>query len=97
MGIAVRTPQARASYEAVLTTPRLSALPPTMTGRPCSSGRRACSTEAKKASMSISRMARGMASSCCAEATVSSPCAVAREAAADGRRERAPRSRSMRA
>ena len=75
----------------MLTTPRLSARPPTMTGCPRSSGRRACSTEAKKASMSISRIARGMASSCCAEAVVSSPCGVAREAAATGRGERASR------
>ena len=43
-----RTPKGRASYEAAETTPRSpgAPAPPTTTGRPRSSGRRSCSTEA---------------------------------------------------
>src|SRR5665648_868837 len=58
MGMALWTPMARASYEHAETTPRPPRSPPTITGRPRSSGRRACSTEAKKASMSRCRIAR---------------------------------------
>ena len=53
IGMALCTPKRRASYEAAETTPRPAASPPTITGSPRSSGRRACSTEAKKASMSM--------------------------------------------
>ena len=42
-GIADRTPNARASYDAESTTPR-PLVPPTMTGRPASSGRSLIST-----------------------------------------------------
>src|SRR5450756_1128082 len=58
MGMALWTPKARASYEHAETTPRPPRSPPTITGRPRSSGRRACSTEAKKASISRCRIAR---------------------------------------
>ena len=43
VGIADPTPNARASYDAVVTTAR-GPLPDTMTGRPRSSGRRCSST-----------------------------------------------------
>ena len=52
-GMAEWTPKARASYEQAATTPRPPGSPPTITGRPRSSGRSSCSTEAKKASMSM--------------------------------------------
>ena len=47
------TPNLRASYEQAATTPRLSGRPPTITGRPRRPGLSRCSTEAKKASISI--------------------------------------------
>ena len=50
-GIADRTPNTRASYDAVATTPRCPT-PPTTTGLPRSDGLSRCSTEAKKASRS---------------------------------------------
>jgi hypothetical protein len=53
-GIAERTPNLRASYDAAETTPREDA--PTITGNPFSSGLSACSTEAKNASASMWRM-----------------------------------------
>ena len=43
-GIAEKTPNARASYEAALTTPRSPGRPPTMTGLPRSDGSSSCST-----------------------------------------------------
>ena len=49
MGSALRTPNVRASYEAVATTPRPRpplGSAPTMTGLPRSSGRSRCSTAA---------------------------------------------------
>src|SRR3954471_21395408 len=49
--MAVRTPNAFASYEAASTTP-----PPTATGRPRSDGSSRCSTEAKNESASAWRM-----------------------------------------
>ena len=45
VGIAERTPNGRASYDAAMTTPRVD-VPPTITGRPRSSGRSRCSTDA---------------------------------------------------
>jgi len=45
VGIADRTPNGRASYDAAMTTPRRD-VPPTITGRPRSSGRSRCSTAA---------------------------------------------------
>ena len=64
-GMADRTPNLRASYEHVDTTPLLFELPPTMTGFPRQAGWSSCSTEAKKASRSTRRIAgpsQGMAS-----------------------------------
>src|SRR5688572_23736300 len=55
MGIAECTPKTRASYEAVATTPR-GPRPPTTTAFPRRLGLDACSTEAKKASMSRCRI-----------------------------------------
>src|SRR5690348_6091063 len=55
MGIAEWTPKIRASYEAVATTPR-GPSPPTTTALPRRLGLDACSTEAKKASMSRCRI-----------------------------------------
>ncbi|GGV23990.1 hypothetical protein GCM10010293_21580 [Streptomyces griseoflavus] len=55
MGIAEWTPKTRASYEAVATTPR-GPSPPTTTAFPRRLGLDACSTEAKKASMSRCRI-----------------------------------------
>ena len=56
-GMAEWTPNRRASYDAALTTPRSSGPPPpTMTGRPRSSGWSRCSTAAKNASRSTCRM-----------------------------------------
>src|SRR3954451_5984816 len=49
--MAERTPYVRASYDAVLTTPR-PPTPPTTTGLPRSDGLSRCSTEAKKAARS---------------------------------------------
>src|SRR3954464_14322631 len=49
--MAVRTPNAFASYDAASTTP-----PPTATGRPRSDGSSRCSTEAKNESASACRM-----------------------------------------
>ncbi len=46
MGIAELTPNTRASYEHADTTPRPLGSAPTMTGRPRSSGRSRCSTDA---------------------------------------------------
>ena len=46
IGIAECTPNRRASYEAAETTPRPRGSAPTMTGRPRSSGRSRCSTDA---------------------------------------------------
>ena len=54
VAIAERAPNARASYDAVATTPR-PPTPPTMTGRPRSEGLSRCSTEAKNASRSRCR------------------------------------------
>ena len=54
VAIAERAPNARASYDAVATTPR-TPTPPTMTGRPRSEGLSRCSTEAKNASRSRCR------------------------------------------
>ena len=51
IGIAEWTPNTRASYEAVDTTPRPPS-PPTMTGLPRSDGLSRCSTDAKNASRS---------------------------------------------
>src|SRR5215213_9330522 len=53
--MAERAPYARASYEAVATTPR-PPVPPTTTGLPRSEGLSRCSTAAKKASRSRCRM-----------------------------------------
>src|SRR3712207_5190101 len=53
--MADRAPKARASYDAVATTPR-PPTPPTTTGRPRSDGLSRCSTAAKKASRSRCRM-----------------------------------------
>ncbi len=52
--MAERTPNARASYDAVETTPRFvgSPSPPTITGLPRSSGWRSTSTAAMNSSMS---------------------------------------------
>src|SRR3954454_6900688 len=60
--MAERTPYLRASYDAVLTTPR-PPTPPTTTGFPRSEGLSRCSTEAKKASRSrcITEASRRMA------------------------------------
>src|SRR5688500_14667559 len=55
MGIAECTPNTRASYDAVATTPR-GPSPPTMTAFPRRLGLDACSAEAKKASMSRCRI-----------------------------------------
>src|SRR4051794_33333866 len=52
--MADRAPYARASYDAVATTPR-PPTPPTTTGRPRSDGLSRCSTAAKKASRSRCR------------------------------------------
>ena len=57
-GMAEWTPYARASYDAVETTPRLSERPPTITGFPRHSGWSSCSTLAKNASRSTSSSAR---------------------------------------
>ena len=46
IGIAERTPNLRASYDAAETTPRPVGLAPTITGRPRSSGRSRCSIAA---------------------------------------------------
>ena len=46
MGMAEWTPNRRASYEAADTTPRPDGSAPTITGRPRSSGRSRCSTDA---------------------------------------------------
>ena len=45
IGIALRTPAGRTSYDAASTTPR-RALPPTITGRPRRAGLSRCSTDA---------------------------------------------------
>src|SRR5262245_45244321 len=50
------TPNGRASYEAAVTTPRRLGSPHTITGRPRRCGCCACSTDAKNASMSTSRI-----------------------------------------
>src|SRR3954454_3886085 len=55
MGIAEWTPNTRASYDAVATTPR-GPSPPTTTALPRRLGLDACSAEAKKASMSRCRI-----------------------------------------
>jgi len=46
IGMALWTPNLRASYDAAETTPRLFTSPPTMTAWPLSSGRSRCSTDA---------------------------------------------------
>ena len=46
IGMAERTPNSRASYEAAATTPLVVGLPPTTTGLPRNSGLSSCSTEA---------------------------------------------------
>ncbi len=51
--IAECTPKRRASYEQAATTPLLWGLPPTIRGLPLNSGLSFCSTDAKKASISI--------------------------------------------
>src|SRR6185295_1198149 len=51
-----RTPLGRASYDAAVTTPRRPGSPHTITGCPRRCGWCACSTEAKNASMSTSRI-----------------------------------------
>ncbi len=51
----------RASYEHAATTPRLCGDPPTSTGFPLSSGKSSCSTDAKKASMSMCMILRKLA------------------------------------
>ena len=56
-GMAERMPNTRASYEAVLTTPRsFGPPPPTTTGLPRSAGLSRCSTAAKNASRSTCRI-----------------------------------------
>ena len=55
-GMPARTPNGRASYDAAVTTPRRSGSPQTITGRPRRCGWCACSTDAKNASMSTSRI-----------------------------------------
>src|SRR5687767_9857230 len=63
-----RTPVGRASYEAAVTTPRRDGSPHTITGWPRRCGCFICSTEAKKASMSTSRiMGRSSTAPCLAE------------------------------
>src|SRR4051812_47821062 len=57
--MAVRTPNAFASYDAASTTP-----PPTATGRPCSDGSSRCSTEAKNESASACRMVASGTNTC---------------------------------
>ena len=54
-GMAERTPNTRASYDAVATTPRWPT-PPTTTGFPRSDGLSRCSTAAKNASRSRCRI-----------------------------------------
>ncbi len=56
MGMAERTPKRRDSYDAAATTPRV--VPPTATGLPRREGSSICSTDAKKASMSICMIQR---------------------------------------
>src|SRR5262245_3801068 len=55
-GMPACTPNGRASYEATVTTPRRLGSPHTITGLPRRCGWCACSTEAKNASMSTSRI-----------------------------------------
>src|SRR3954466_9784386 len=60
IGIAERTPNFRASYDAEQTTPRLSRVPPTMSSGsfPAPSGSTILATATKKASASASRIRR---------------------------------------
>ena len=60
LGIAERTPNFRASYEHVDTTPRSCGPDPTMTGFPRHSGWSRCSTAAKNASISTWRTVMGL-------------------------------------
>jgi len=64
IGMAERTPNLRASYEAEQTTPRLPGAPPTIRSRarPAPSGSTSLATATKNASASASRMRRGFVS-----------------------------------
>jgi len=60
MGMALRTPNARAAYEQDATTPRSFGLPPTANGFPRRVGFCVSSTEQKKASRSTCKIVQGM-------------------------------------